>query len=89
MINQMVTAQEFKHVIEELIDAKARLGINFTTTIETDYASRIYKDPVFRKEYLALQAGKERTWTTMQLPVSSRYMAVPTAPHQILVQIRR
>lgn len=58
--NDMITASEFKQVIEDLIKAKENLGIQFTTTIETDFKSKIYNDPVFRKKS-ACAAGREGT----------------------------
>lgn len=57
---EMVTAQEFRQVIEDLVDAKERLGIRFTTTIETDYIDKIYRDPVVRKRS-SCAAGREAT----------------------------
>ena len=57
---EMVTAQEFRQVIEDLVDAKERLGIRFTTTIETDYFDNIYRDPVVRKRS-SCAAGREGT----------------------------
>ncbi len=57
---EMVTAPEFRHVIEDLVRAKEALGIQFTTTIETDYAGVIYKDSVFRKRS-SCAAGREGT----------------------------
>jgi len=56
----MVTASEFKSVIESLVEARRQLGIQFTTTIETDYKSMIYKDPVFTKRS-SCAAGREGT----------------------------
>lgn len=56
----MVTASEFKAVIENLVEARKQLGIKFTTTIETDYKSMIYKDPVFTKRS-SCAAGREGT----------------------------
>lgn len=56
----MVTAEEFRRVIEDLVMAKERLGINVTTTIETDYQKHIYADPVFRKRS-SCAAGREGT----------------------------
>jgi MoaA/NifB/PqqE/SkfB family radical SAM enzyme len=58
--DHMVTAQEFRQVIEDLVEAKEKLGIRFTTTIETDYVDKIYKDPVVRKRY-SCAAGREAT----------------------------
>lgn len=56
----MINAPEFRQVIEDLVRAKERLGIKFTTTIETDYAGAVYKDPVFRKRS-SCAAGREGT----------------------------
>lgn len=56
----MVTASEFKAVIESLVEARKQLGIKFTTTIETDYKSMIYKDPIFTKRS-SCAAGREGT----------------------------
>lgn len=56
----MVTAEEFREVIEDLVKAKEALGIRVTTTIETDYKKQIYADPVFRKRS-SCAAGREGT----------------------------
>jgi len=56
----MVSAGEFKAVIEDLVQAKRKFGIQFTTTIETDYKSLIYKDPIFTKRS-SCAAGREGT----------------------------
>jgi radical SAM protein with 4Fe4S-binding SPASM domain len=58
MVRHMVTAQEFKKVIQDLIQAQQELGVKFTTTLETDYAGKIYRDPVFRKRS-SCAAGRE------------------------------
>ncbi len=60
MLNDMVTAGEFKQVIEDLIEAKDKIGFNFTTTIETDYKEKFFSDPVFRKKS-SCAAGREGT----------------------------
>lgn len=60
IMDDMITAGEFKQVIEGLVEAKNKLGIKFTTTIETDYKGKIYSDPVFRKRS-SCAAGKEGT----------------------------
>lgn len=57
---EMVTANEFRGVIEDLIRAKEDLGINVTTTIETDYKGKIYADPIFTKRS-SCAAGREGT----------------------------
>jgi len=56
----MVTAEEFREVIENLVRTKEELGIRVTTTIETDYKKKIYADPVFRKRS-SCAAGREGT----------------------------
>ncbi|MBU2644412.1 radical SAM protein [bacterium] len=60
MISEMITAVEFRQVIEDLIETKIKLGINFTTTIETSYKKEISADPVFRKKS-SCAAGREGT----------------------------
>lgn len=56
----MITAEEFREVIEDLVRAKEELGIRVTTTIETEYKKQIYADPVFRKRS-SCAAGREGT----------------------------
>ncbi len=56
----MVTAEEFRSVIENLVETREKLGIKFTTTIETDYIEKIYKDPIVRKRS-SCAAGREAT----------------------------
>ncbi len=58
VVNDMVTAAEFRQVIEDLIAVKDRLGIPFTTTMETHYKSIIYRDPIVRK-HSSCAAGRE------------------------------
>lgn len=60
LLSDMVTAEEFQRVIEDLVIIRRETGIRFTTTLETDYAGSIYKDPVFRKRS-ACAAGREGT----------------------------
>lgn len=57
---QMVTASEFKQVLDDLVEVKRKLNINFTTTIETDYKNYIYRDSVFIKRS-SCAAGREGT----------------------------
>ncbi len=57
---EMVTAAEFKQVLDRLVAAQEKYGIHFTTTIETDYKNKIYSDPVFRKRS-SCAAGREGT----------------------------
>lgn len=58
IMDEMITGEEFKQVIESLIETKEKLGIRFTTTIETDYKTKIYGDPVFKKRS-SCAAGRE------------------------------
>ncbi len=60
MKKDMVTAEEFKNVIEQLVIAKKKLGIRVTTTMETDFKDQIYSDPVFNKKS-SCAAGREGT----------------------------
>lgn len=55
---EMVTAGEFRRVLDSLVEAKHRFGIQFTSTIETDYKNAMYGDPVFRKRS-SCAAGRE------------------------------
>jgi len=55
---KMVTATEFKQVLDSLVEVRASLGIQFTTTIETDYKEKILRDPVFTKRS-SCAAGRE------------------------------
>lgn len=55
---EMVTAAEFRQVLDTLVEVKEALGIQFTTTIETDYKKMIYRDPVFTKQS-SCAAGRE------------------------------
>ncbi len=57
---EMVQAAEFGQVIQNLIKAKEKFGIPFTTTIETDYKDEIYRDPIVRKRS-SCAAGREGT----------------------------
>lgn len=54
----MVTATEFRAVIETMLAVRAELGVQFTTTIETDYKEQINRDPVFTKRS-SCAAGRE------------------------------
>ena len=60
VVKDMVTAAEFKHVIEDLIAVKEKLGIPFTTTMETQYKALVYRDPIVRKRS-SCAAGREAT----------------------------
>ncbi len=57
---EMVQGWEFKQVIEDLIKAQERYGVPFTTTMETDYKEKIYRDPIVRKRS-SCAAGREAT----------------------------
>jgi MoaA/NifB/PqqE/SkfB family radical SAM enzyme len=58
--SRMVTAQQFKYVIEDLIRAKEKFNVPFTTTMETSYKNEIYRDPIVRKRS-SCAAGREAT----------------------------
>lgn len=58
--DEMVSGSEFKQVIEDLIEAKRRYGVPFTTTMETDYKDAIHCDPIVRKRS-SCAAGREAT----------------------------
>jgi radical SAM protein with 4Fe4S-binding SPASM domain len=56
----MVTAAEFRAVIETMVAVRAAMGVRFTTTIETDYGVLMERDPVFTKRS-SCAAGREGT----------------------------
>ncbi len=58
--SSMLTAKEFRKVIETMIEVKTCLGVKFTTTIETDYKAQIEKDSIFTKKS-SCAAGREGT----------------------------
>lgn len=58
VVGDMVSAAEFRQVIEDLVAVKDRLDIPFTTTMETHYKSLIYRDPIVRKRS-SCAAGRE------------------------------
>lgn len=60
IVNQMIKGYEFRGVIEDLIRATEYFGIKFTTTMETDYKEKIYRDPIVRKRS-SCAAGREAT----------------------------
>lgn len=60
ILARMVSAAEFRQAIEDLIAASEDLGVQFTTTLETDYGAKILHDPVFRKRS-SCAAGREGT----------------------------
>jgi radical SAM protein with 4Fe4S-binding SPASM domain len=60
VLEDMVDAQEFGQVIQDLVHVSEMLGINVTTTIETHYADKIWHDPVVRKRS-SCAAGREAT----------------------------
>lgn len=59
-LQHMVDAKEFKYVLEQLLKAKQKYGINFTSTIEGEYIDVMFRDPVFRKKS-SCSAGREGT----------------------------
>lgn len=60
VMDEMITAREFRGVLEEMVRAHQELGVKVSTTIETDHASQIHHDPVVRKR-TACAAGREAT----------------------------
>jgi MoaA/NifB/PqqE/SkfB family radical SAM enzyme len=56
----MVTAEEFKRVIGDLVMIKEKYGVKASTTIETDFKKQLHSDPVFRKRH-SCAAGREGT----------------------------
>ena len=60
VLAEMVTAQEFLQVLEEIVSAVDEVGVPITTTLATRYEARIHKDPIVRKR-AACAAGREAT----------------------------
>ncbi|SDU64869.1 radical SAM protein [Desulfobacula phenolica] len=58
--NEMLTSREFKHIIERMVVYKKQYGVNFTTTMETDYKDDIMADKIFTKKS-SCAAGREGT----------------------------
>lgn len=58
--DEMVTAAEFRRVLEAMVEASEQLGVRMTTTLATDFESRIHPDPIVRKRG-ASAAGREAT----------------------------
>ncbi len=56
--NQMLTADEFKSVLDNVSLLKQKYRVRFSTTIETDYKKILKTDSVFRK-YSSCAAGRE------------------------------
>lgn len=56
----MVTAAEFSRALDDLVEAKRRHGINFTTTLGAEHADYILKDAIFTKRS-SCAAGREGT----------------------------
>jgi MoaA/NifB/PqqE/SkfB family radical SAM enzyme len=60
MHDKMISAAQFKEVLIKMSYYKEKYGINFTTTIETDFKDKIMKDMVFSKKS-SCAAGREGT----------------------------
>jgi MoaA/NifB/PqqE/SkfB family radical SAM enzyme len=60
MRSQMLSAAEFGASVKEIADSGRSYGLKVTTTIETDFADCIARDPVVRKRR-ACAAGREAT----------------------------
>lgn len=58
--SSLVTASEFSQALDDLVAAKRRYGINFTTTLGAEHADDIHKDAVFTKRS-SCAAGREGT----------------------------
>jgi MoaA/NifB/PqqE/SkfB family radical SAM enzyme len=58
--DNMLTALEFKEVIEDMLLYKTKYGIKFSTTIETEFSNEIMKDKIFKKKS-SCAAGREGT----------------------------
>ena len=56
----MITASEFRRVLEQISRVTRELGVRMTTTLATDYEAAIYQDPIVRKRG-ACAAGREAT----------------------------
>lgn len=59
-LKAMPTAAEFKQAIIDMVACKEKYGINFTTTLETEYKDKIQKDKIFNKKS-SCAAGREGT----------------------------
>lgn len=59
-LSSMLTPEEFRHVIVEMIAYKKKYGIQFTTTLETEYKQEILPDKIFTKKS-SCAAGREGT----------------------------
>ena len=60
MQDEMITAREFRQVLEQIVRVMDETGVRMTTTLATDYESAIYQDPIVRKRG-ACAAGREAT----------------------------
>lgn len=60
ILNDMVSPAEFIGVLEEMKRTTEKLGVKFTTTIETEFKKHILPDPVFTKRS-SCAAGREGT----------------------------
>lgn len=57
---EMITAPQFRQVLQQIVRVTEDLGVRMTTTLATDYESAIYQDPIVRKRG-ACAAGREAT----------------------------
>jgi radical SAM protein with 4Fe4S-binding SPASM domain len=60
ILEEMPSASEFLQVLREIARVSNLLGVRMTTTIETEFASVIHRDPVVRK-WRGCAAGREAT----------------------------
>ena len=58
--NRMLNASQFREAIEIMIELRHRYGVDFTTTIETDFKDEILSDKIFKKQS-SCAAGCEGT----------------------------
>ena len=58
--DQMLTSLDFKEAIQDMLITQEKLGVRFTTTLETQYKNKIHPDPIFRKKF-SCAAGREGT----------------------------
>jgi MoaA/NifB/PqqE/SkfB family radical SAM enzyme len=57
---EIVTAPEFRQVVEQMVRVVRELGVRMTTTLAADHEADMYPDPVARKRG-ACAAGREAT----------------------------
>ena len=56
----MLSAREFRQVLEQMVRVTDELGVRMTTTLATDHESSMHQDPIVRKRG-ACAAGREAT----------------------------